>query len=107
MIGSTSGTIKEVVDRLRQKGEKVGLLKIRLFRPFPSRETKKALEDVKDVVVMDKNMAFGTRQVLAGEVQAAIGREVQSVVYGLGGRDIFERQIEDIFRGKLSGRFVL
>ncbi|MEA2007339.1 MAG: transketolase C-terminal domain-containing protein [Patescibacteria group bacterium] len=106
-IGSTAGTIKEVVDRLREKGGKVGLLKIRLFRPFPSENVKEALGNVENVVVMDKNMAFGTKQVLASEVQEAIGREVQSVVYGLGGRDVYEKQIIDLFKGKNKSGYII
>ncbi len=96
-IGSVCGTIKEVVDRLRDEGEHVGLLKIRLFRPFPYKNVAKALRGVGEIVVMDRNMAFGTRQVLATETEQATGKKVKSVVYGLGGRDVFEKQIEGLF----------
>jgi pyruvate/2-oxoacid:ferredoxin oxidoreductase alpha subunit len=51
---------------------------------------------------MDRNMTFGTQQVLAGEVFKARGAEPESVVYGLGGRDVYEKQIEEIFEGKKS-----
>ncbi len=99
-MGSTCGTISSVVDKMRAEGKKVGLLKIRLFRPFPRKEVQKALKGIKRVVVMDRNMAFGTGQVLVGEVQKSTGKEPESVVYGLGGRDIFEKDIEGIFNKK-------
>ncbi len=102
-IGSTCGTIKSVVDKMRAQGKRVGLLKIRLFRPFPYIEVKKVLEKIKRVVVMDRNLAFGTQQILAGEIQKSLEREVESVVYGLGGRDIYEKDIERIFLGKEIG----
>jgi len=106
-MGSVCGTIKDVVDKLRLNGRKVGLLKIRLFRPFPYAETLKALGKTESVVVMDRNLAFGTKQVLAGEVEHALGKKVQSIVYGLGGRDVFEEQIEKLFSGKTSKRFLM
>lgn len=96
-IGSVSGTIKEAVDKLRNEGESVGLLKIRLFRPFPYEEVAKALRGVKDIVVMDRNLVFGAKQILATEIEQATGKKVKSVVYGLGGRDVFEKQIEELF----------
>jgi pyruvate ferredoxin oxidoreductase alpha subunit len=100
-IGSACGTIKESINKLRAQGEKVGLIKIRMFRPFPYEEIKKAIsKEVSEVIVMDRNMAFGTQQVLAGEVEHALNRKVKSVVYGLGGRDVLERDIEDLFSGE-------
>lgn len=106
-MGATCGTIKEVVDTLRSEGEKVGLLKIRLFRPFPYEQAKKVLEKVERIAVLDKNLSFGTKQVLASEIEYAIGRKVQSIVFGLGGRDIFEKQIEEIFKGRFQGEFLM
>ncbi len=105
-MGATCGTIKEVVDRLREKGQKVGLLKIRLFRPFPCGEIAKAVGDKKEVIVMDKNLSFGTSQVLATEVAKAIKKEVKSIIFGLGGREATEKQIEDIFNGEVD-RFLM
>lgn len=99
-MGSTCGTIASVVDKMRKKGKKVGLLKIRLFRPFPYIKVQKALKGIKRVVVMDRNMTFGSQQVLASEVHQSTGIEPESVVYGLGGRDIFEKDIEKIFEKK-------
>ncbi len=106
-LGSTCGTISSVVDKMRAQGKKVGLLKIRLFRPFPYKEVEKVLKKVKRVIVMDRNMAFGTQQVLAGEVFKARGVEPESVVYGLGGRDVYEKQIEDIFESKNNSPYFM
>lgn len=101
-IGATCGTAKEVVDKLRKEGQKVGLLKIRLFRPFPYAKVAEALQNVQEVIVMDKNMTFGTQQVLASEIKEAINRPVKSIVYGLGGRDVYEKDIEKIFNGEIK-----
>ncbi|MCJ7761901.1 pyruvate ferredoxin oxidoreductase, partial [Candidatus Bathyarchaeota archaeon] len=58
-VGSTAGTMKTVVDELRQEGVKAGLLRLRTFRPLPVEEIRRALENVKAVAVMDKSMSFG------------------------------------------------
>ena len=96
-IGSVAGTIKEAIDNMRAEGEKVGLVKIKLFRPFPYAEVDKALENAKEVIVMDKNLAIGAKQVLENDVVQSIGssERVRSIVYGLGGKDVF---VEDIIR---------
>ena len=106
-MGSVCGTIKETVDRLRDEGKNVGLLKIRLFRPFPYKQVAKALKGVQDIIVMDRNLAFGTKQVLASEIEHATGKKVQSVVYGLGGRDVFEKQIEELFLEEKSPEYLM
>lgn len=100
-MGSVCGTIKEVINNLRSQGKKVGLIKIKMFRPFLYKEVKKAVNnDVSEIIVMDRNLTFGTQQILASEVEHALGRKVKSVVYGLGGREVFESDIEDLFKGK-------
>jgi len=101
-MGSVCGTISSTVDKMRAKGKKVGLLKIRLFRPFPFKQVKKALKNVKRIVAMDRNMTFGTGQVLASEVQKSLGVEPESVVYGLGGRDVYEKDIWNIFENSID-----
>lgn len=95
VLGSTAGTIKDAIDKLRDQGKKVGLVKIKLFRPFPYAEVGKALENAKEVIVMDKNLAIGAKQVLEGDVVYAVGssKRVRSIVYGLGGRDVFVKDI--------------
>ncbi len=101
-MGATCGTIKESVDQLREEHEKVGLLKIRMFRPFPTEAVKKSLQSAKEIIVLDKHMSFGTEQVLAGEIKRAINREVKSVIYGLGGREVTEKEIKEVFQGKVK-----
>jgi pyruvate ferredoxin oxidoreductase alpha subunit len=105
-IGSVCGTIKDAVDALREKGQRVGLLKIRLFRPFPYAAVKKVLENVEKISVMDRNLACGTQQALAAEISQSVGRIVDSYVYGLGGREVYEKQIIAIFEGRQKGMFV-
>ncbi|RLJ06100.1 MAG: pyruvate ferredoxin oxidoreductase [Candidatus Aenigmatarchaeota archaeon] len=93
--GSTAGTMKEVVDKIREKGEKVGLLKIKLFRPFPAKEIKETLED-KKIAVLDRSLSFGTFPPIYSEIKKLIPN-VQSYVYGLGGRDVFSSDIKKVF----------
>ncbi len=99
-MGSTAGTIKEAVDNLREQGEKVGLLKIKLFRPFPYEQVKKSLQNAQEIIVMDKNLSIGAKQVLENDVVESIGssEKVRSVVYGLGGKEVFVKEIEELIR---------
>ena len=97
-IGSTIGTAKSVVDECREKGIKVGLLKIRVFRPFPEEEIVGKLKHLKAVAVMDR--AEGMNAIggpLFNEIRAALYNKasvpVSNYIYGLGGRDV---GIEDI-----------
>lgn len=99
-IGSTAGTAKEVVDTLRQKGEKVGLLKLGLFRPFPARAVHQALAGAKKIAVLDRAMSLGSFPPLFAEVSAALyggGAQLQGYVYGLGGREIYGEDLEQVF----------
>ena len=102
-MNSTAGTTKYVVDNLREKGIKAGLLKIRVFRPFPAKEIAKALENVKAVAVLDKadslNAAGGA---LFEDVTSAMyvnKKQVPMVnyVYGIGGRDTKADDIESVY----------
>ena len=92
-VGSTAGTLKTIVDELRQEGLKVGLLRLRTFRPLPVEELRSALENVKVVGVMDKSMSFGGHGgAVFHEVRHALydsehRPQVANYIYGLGGRD--------------------
>jgi pyruvate ferredoxin oxidoreductase alpha subunit len=105
-LNSTAGTIKAVVDQLRDEGLPVGLLKPRLFRPFPAQELVAALQHLKAIAVMDRAISFGSMDnggPLFSELAAAFyvyGPWVPMVdyVYGLGGRDILTHEIESVFR---------
>lgn len=101
-VGSTMGTASAAVDEMRAQGKKVGLLKIRTFRPFPAEEVRKALSGKKVIGVLDRAMSFGMeggpifseiRSVLYGEKMP-----VKSFVYGLGGRDIFQHDVVGAFK---------
>jgi pyruvate ferredoxin oxidoreductase alpha subunit len=105
VLNSTAGTTKVVVDRLRAEGMKVGLLKPRVFRPFPADEFMDALRGAKIVGVMDRAISFGSMNnggPLWSEFMAAArlhGLEMPMLdyVYGLGGRDTMPGEIESIY----------
>jgi pyruvate ferredoxin oxidoreductase alpha subunit len=110
VANSTAGTAKVVVDQLRGEGLKVGLLKPRVFRPFPAEEIADALGNVKAVAVMDRSVSFGAMQnagplfleLLAGLTANGVQVPVADYVYGLGGRDILPREIEGVYRDALK-----
>jgi len=109
VMSSTAGTAKNVVDKMRAEGKKVGLLKLRLFRPFPYEAVAKALEGAKVIGVMDRSMSYGANAPLFGEVKNALfdcakKPKMQSFVFGLGGRDIIEKNIEAAYEKLLSGK---
>jgi len=92
-MGSVSGTIKDVVDSLRDEGKKIGLLRIRVLRPFSKEAIYSALKDVKSIIVMEKNISLGLEGMLATEIKACFYAKekqpkVSGYIVGLGGRDI-------------------
>lgn len=102
-MNSTAGTTKAVVDELREKGIKAGLLKLRMFRPFPAEEIAEALQGLKAVAILDKadslNSAGGA---LFEDVTSAMyvnKKQVPMVnyIYGIGGRDTTTMQIESVY----------
>lgn len=108
LIGSAAGTCKAAVDRIREKtGKKVGLLKIRVFRPFPEKELAEALKNKKAVAVLDRSEMFSaTGGPLGAEVRSALfgvksQAEVVNYFYGLGGRDITVEDFWEVY-GKLE-----
>ena len=115
LIGSAAGTCKAAVDRVRERdGKKVGLLKIRVFRPFPEEELAQALRDRKAVAVLDRSEMFSaTGGPLGTEVRSALygaksQAEVVNYFYGLGGRDITVEDFEEVYikLEKLAGTHV-
>ena len=105
-LGSTAGTIKSTIKKLRSMGQKVGLIKIRMYRPFPNEELVKALSKLKAVAVFDRSYGYGNiGGPLFTEVQSALFGGgvspkdifVNSYLYGLGGRDITERHIAGVY----------
>ncbi len=101
-INSVAGEIKEVVDSLREAGERVGLLKIRVFRPFPYAQIARALRGAKVVTVLDRSTSMGAYGPLFGEIRTALYEvEPRPLVYnrtfGLGGRELFPYDIRELF----------
>ena len=102
-MNSTAGTTKDVVDALREKGIKAGLLKIRVFRPFPAEEVAKALSHLKAVAVLDKADSLnGVGGALFEDVVSGMYLNKNTVptvsyVYGIGGRDTTSKEIESVF----------
>ena len=103
IIGSAAGTTKDAIDRMRDEGKKVGLLKIRVFRPFPAQEIAAALSHVKAIAVMDRADSFSNQGgPLGAEVMSALYRGKVSahainIVYGLGGRDVRVEDMEAVY----------
>lgn len=95
-MGSVCGTIKDVIDSLQDEGEKVGLLKIRVFRPFPTKELKEILEKASKVAVLDKNISFGMGGVLYNNIKVKTNADVYGFIAGLGGRDITPEYVREI-----------
>lgn len=103
IIGSAAGTAKQAVDELREQGKKVGVLKLRVFRPFPAEEIAQALKNCKAVAIMDRCESYnGNGGPLGSEVTAALFREkimIETVnyIYGLAGRDFTVSDVSHVF----------
>lgn len=102
-IGSVCGTTKDAIDHLRAKGIKAGLMKVRVFRPFPGEEFAEALRNCKAVAIMDRAESYsGQGGPLGAELMAAMYRakvqaEAVNIMYGLSGRDVRVEDIEKVF----------
>ncbi|MEK7269660.1 MAG: pyruvate ferredoxin oxidoreductase [Planctomycetota bacterium] len=103
VIGSTAGTARPVVDALRAQGRKVGLLRPRLFRPFPAADWANALSGKKGIVAMDRSDSladFGgpvAQHLRAALYDAPFRPPMMNLIYGLGGREIQPEEIRQIF----------
>jgi pyruvate ferredoxin oxidoreductase alpha subunit len=103
VIGSSAGTAKVVVDDLRSKGIKAGLIKMRVFRPFPAEDIACALKNTKAVAILDKVDSYSTAGgPLFSEVRSALygradGIIATSYIYGLGGRDVTTSLISKVY----------
>lgn len=113
-VGSTAGTLKVVIDGLRQEGIKAGLLRLRTFRPLPVEELRNALKNTKAIAVMDKSMSFGGyggavfHEVRHALYDVQMQPPVVNYIYGLGGRDtnpvVFRTIFDDLLRIVRTGR---
>ena len=103
LIGSAAGTAKQAVDDLRAKGKKVGVIKLRVFRPFPAEELAEAVKNAKAVAIMDRCESYnGNGGPLGSEVMAGLFRSKVMItavnyIYGLAGRDFTVNEVYDIF----------
>ncbi|MFC1658489.1 pyruvate ferredoxin oxidoreductase [Candidatus Omnitrophota bacterium] len=103
-MGSACGTIKDVVDDLRKKGKRVGLLKISCLRPFPFQDIYNALKGIPRIAVMDRALSLGSLPPLYSEIKSLFfGKKkspkvISGFVAGLGGRDITRESVKQLFR---------
>lgn len=103
IIGSAAGTAKQAVDDMRVEGKKVGVLKLRVFRPFPADEIAEALKNCRVAAIMDRTESYnGHGGPLASEIQAGLFRnkimiDTQCYTYGLAGRDFTVETVREIF----------
>jgi pyruvate/2-oxoacid:ferredoxin oxidoreductase alpha subunit len=101
--GTITSTARHVVDQCRASGERVGLVKIKMFRPFPTALVKQALESIPRAVVVDRNLSPGRGGIFAEELRAALydlpanrRPEVFGAIAGLGGRDVTPETLEEV-----------
>jgi len=110
IINSAAGTAKDAVDSLRERGIRAGILKIRVFRPFPAAELAHALKHLKSITVMDRVDGFSdTGGPLFNEVRSAMygvetRPEIISCIYGLGGKDLRVSDVEGLFTEMAAGQ---
>jgi pyruvate ferredoxin oxidoreductase alpha subunit len=99
-LNSAAGTIKDEIDRYREKGVKAGLLKPRLFRPFPYEMVGNALKNAKAVCVMDRADSYGGYGPMFMEIASALyphrGPVLFNKIYGLGGRDLMPADVDQL-----------
>jgi pyruvate ferredoxin oxidoreductase alpha subunit len=107
-LGSTAGTARVVAEKMRKEGKKVGLVKIMLYRPFPVEEFRNAVKHLKALAVLDRACSPGAPAAsLCSDVKTTLYEmehrpNVFNVIYGLGGRDITPKDIEEIFKKALK-----
>jgi pyruvate/2-oxoacid:ferredoxin oxidoreductase alpha subunit len=107
-VGTITGTARAFVDEARKDGKKVGLLKMKMFRPFPEEEVRQALKGSKRVVVLDRNISFGGEGIFCQELKAALygmepKPEVVGVIAGLGGLDVTPEGLGDLYQKVMRG----
>jgi len=107
--GTITSTSREVIDELQEQGMKVGLLKVRLFRPFPAAAVRQALAGIPKVAVMDRNISFGHGGIFAQEVKSALYNvdgahrpPIFGFIVGLGGRDVTPEPIKEVINTTLA-----
>lgn len=102
-MNSTAGTTKAVINKLREQGIKAGLLKIRVFRPFPGEEVAKALSHLKSIAILDRADSLNAiggplfEDITSNMYIAGVNVPVVNYIYGIGGRDTTEKELESVF----------
>ena len=107
-IGSSAGTIRLAVDRLREEGLKAGSLRIGLMRPFPAKEIQKAIGNAKHLIVIDRDVSFGAEGIVAQEVKAGLfdqggDLKLTGFIAGVGGNDISAETIIPLVQQAICG----
>ena len=102
VTGTAASTCRKVISDLRSRGEKVGMLKLRMFRPFPTDLIRESLGSVQKIAVVDRNFSFGASGIFAQEIRAALCNihghpPVFGYITGLGGRDVTPEILEEIY----------
>lgn len=109
VMASTAGTAKKVIDEMRAEGKKVGMLKLVSFRPFPAQEIANALSDKKAVAILDRALAYTGlnsgplyTETTSALYDSANRPKLSNYIYGLGGRDIFPKDIREVLNDQLQ-----
>ena len=102
-MGSICSSLRVIVNQLREKGEKVGLLKIRAYRPFPVDAINEAVKNCDKIAVVDKNFTFGIGGALYADMKVKIDKDIYGFIAGLGGRDITPDSINEIYEKTKNG----
>jgi pyruvate ferredoxin oxidoreductase alpha subunit len=106
-MGSLAMEAQVAVDMLREEGHKVGILGLRVFRPFPKAALAKVLEKARLIVVFDKNISYGSEGATCSEIKSALygsktSAAIRNFIVGLGGRDVKARELADAVRKTLT-----
>ena len=101
-LGSIAGNVKEVIDEMRDQGQRVGLVRLITYRPFPARAVIEALSEAKSVAVLDKDISLGYEGALATDLRSAFYGQrhqpmIRGFVLGLGGRGVPKATIREVF----------
>jgi 2-oxoisovalerate ferredoxin oxidoreductase alpha subunit len=104
--GTMISTARDVIDKLRSEGHKIGLVKLRVFRPFPYEEIQEIAKRVEVMGVMDRSYTHGYGGAMFNEVKAAVYNtdarpKMKNYLIGIGGRDVTAKMLEDTFRNAL------
>ena len=106
-MGTICSTTKDIVDELRAKGKKVGLIKIKTFRPFPEKDIIETVKGVKALAILDRNISLGQEGAVYTDIKAALKDSkitINSFIVGLGGRDVTPNTIMEAINKTLKSK---